>query len=462
MVVADASGVLSTQAVPAAQTLTLAGNSLSISGGNSVTLPSATNIYNTDGTLTGARTVTMGNNDLTFSGSGVLQKLSGASTVPSVVRLGRTSQEFEMGVAGAASHGFAATTAGDAWIKSTGAKSDMYFGSSSSGAIKFVTKNQIAMGVDTLGNIAIGNNGAQATEKLSVNGGSSPVAINVANTFGSARIAIGAAAGSYGLSNAGDFMLQNTANKGLALGTNGDNVRLYISNTGVVSINNLAGTGSRMVVADASGALSTQAVPSTSNIYNADGALSGPRTVNLATNNLNFQTAAGSLTMSSGHANAGPRLFSTDSLEIQAGSNPYQIALLPNGYTSIGGVSAAAGYKPVVTSKIVLNGSVANSINRISSATTLNDNHHTVIANAFTAGFTITLPTPSSATGRVYVIRKVDESSNAITFTFAGITGTNAIRVSDTSATAGAYINSLNYVKTLRIQSDGTDWYLLD
>jgi len=50
-----------------AQTLTLTGNTLSISNGNNVTL---CNIYNCDGTLTGNRTVTMSNNNLIFNTSG--------------------------------------------------------------------------------------------------------------------------------------------------------------------------------------------------------------------------------------------------------------------------------------------------------------------------------------------------------------------------------------------------------
>jgi hypothetical protein len=104
----------------------------------------------------------------------------------------------------------------------------------------------------------------------------------------------------------------------------------------------------------------------------------------------------------------------------------------------------------------------ANTITKITTTTTLDATYYTVLANAFTAAFTVTLPAPSTCSGRVYVIRKTDESTNAVTFTFTGITGSNAIRVTDTSASAGSYINSLNYVKTLRIQSDGTDWYLID
>lgn len=169
------------------------------------------------------------------------------------------------------------------------------------------------------------------------------------------------------------------------------------------------------------------------NIYTNDGTLAGNRVVTQAGSTLAFTGTA---------VNA----FSVDgpTFSVDAANNRV-------------GVGTAAP-----TSSFQVNGSVANSILRITAATTLNETHHTIIANAFTAGYAITLPAPSAATGRVYVIRKVDESSNAITFTFTGITGSNAIRVSDSSASAGTYINSLNYTKTLRIQSDGTDWYLID
>ena len=116
----------------------------------------------------------------------------------------------------------------------------------------------------------------------------------------------------------------------------------------------------------------------------------------------------------------------------------------------------------VPNSRLDVDGSIGTAINKTNIALTLDEKHRTILANAFTAGFAITLPAPSTCQGREYVIRKTDESSNAITFTFTGITGSNAIRVSDTSATAGQYINSLNYTKTLRIQSDGTNWVLID
>jgi hypothetical protein len=61
------------------QTLSISGQDLSISAGNTVTLPSGTNIYNSNGTLTGARTVTHGSNQLTFEGGVNGDYLVGAS-----------------------------------------------------------------------------------------------------------------------------------------------------------------------------------------------------------------------------------------------------------------------------------------------------------------------------------------------------------------------------------------------
>lgn len=68
----DGSGDVILQNLPTTsgipQTLSIAGNVLSISNGNSVTLPSSNpcNIYTCDGTLTGNRTVNMNNNSMIF------------------------------------------------------------------------------------------------------------------------------------------------------------------------------------------------------------------------------------------------------------------------------------------------------------------------------------------------------------------------------------------------------------
>jgi hypothetical protein len=95
-------------------------------------------------------------------------------------------------------------------------------------------------------------------------------------------------------------------------------------------------------------------------------------------------------------------------------------------------------------------GSFATAIRTVSSAATAAANDHTILCNTTTAGFTLTLPAANSATGRIYVIRKTDETNNVLTFS-------TAIKLSETTT-----FTSLNYLGTIRIQSDGTSWVRID
>jgi hypothetical protein len=74
--------------------------------------------------------------------------------------------------------------------------------------------------------------------------------------------------------------------------------------SGTTRVGSLSGTGSRMVVANATGILSTQAIPTftDTNIYNTDGTLTGTRTVSLANNVLSF--TGGQVSMGSTTANS--------------------------------------------------------------------------------------------------------------------------------------------------------------
>jgi hypothetical protein len=65
------------------------------------------------------------------------------------------------------------------------------------------------------------------------------------------------------------------------------------STSGKIKVSDLSGTGSRMVVADSSGVLSTSALPTSTNIYNSDGTLTGNRTVTMGSNTLTFSGTIG-------------------------------------------------------------------------------------------------------------------------------------------------------------------------
>ena len=75
---------------------------------------------------------------------------------------------------------------------------------------------------------------------------------------------------------------------------------------------------------------------------------------------------------------------------------------------------------------------------------------YTVLCDASTAGFTLTLPAASAATGRVYVISKIDNTENLLTFSPA------------LNLTKDITVTNLNYSRSFRVQSDGTVWNIID
>jgi len=160
------------------------------------------------------------------------------------------------------------------------------------------------------------------------------------------------------------------------------------------------------------------------------------------------------------------------------------MTILQNGFTGIGivGVDAAAkptqrldigsgnvrvrdintAYTPVAADKMVIadaNGVLRTttmpntnitSIVKITANYTTLATDYTILANATGSGFTLTLPAASASTGRILIIRKTDETSNILTFS-------TPIKISETTS-----FTTLNINTTIRIQSDGTDWYKID
>lgn len=76
--------------------------------------------------------------------------------------------------------------------------------------------------------------------------------------------------------------------------------------------------------------------------------------------------------------------------------------------------------------------------------------NYTLLCNTAGAGFELKLPDAREALGKIYVIRKIDETLNILTIS-------PPLKLTETTL-----ISSLNYPKTIRIQSNGTDWYVID
>jgi hypothetical protein len=81
---------------------------------------------------------------------------------------------------------------------------------------------------------------------------------------------------------------------------------------------------------------------------------------------------------------------------------------------------------------------------------TVVDTDYTILADATSTAFTLTLPAANASTGRVLIIRKTDETANVLTFS-------SAIKISESTS-----FTTLNMNTTIRIQSDGTAWYKID
>ena len=95
------------------------------------------------------------------------------------------------------------------------------------------------------------------------------------------------------------------------------------------------------------------------------------------------------------------------------------------------------------------NGSVATKVTTTSSSLTLNDSHSIVLYSSSTPG-TITLPTASGVSGRLYTIKKISPSG------FVNITPQSGEQVDNASV-----ITLANFNAYLTVVSDGSNWWIV-
>lgn len=149
----------------------------------------------------------------------------------------------------------------------------------------------------------------------------------------------------------------------------------------------------------------------------------------LATNNPNrfdgmlvYNTATGSSAIGAKAVKPGFFYYSNQSTNVNGGT---WISVGGIGTTALGVVATVAAY-------------------------TVLDTDSTIFCDAATAPFTVTLPDPVGNSGKVFIIRKTDATDNEITFSPSLV------------FSQGVMVSSLNYVKTIRVQSDGTNWNIID
>jgi hypothetical protein len=189
-------------------------------------------------------------------------------------------------------------------------------------------------------------------------------------------------------------------------------------------------------------------VPTGKTIILTDAPTAATSAANKAYVDTKIATADNGLTATSGNVKLGGTLTAATSITTNA-TNTLAIAGLQDG--------ANTDKMVVVDGSGVLKSVTAttrniNAITKVSAAYIVTATDYTILANASSGAFTLTLPDPAatSSLGRILVIRKTDETSNVLTFS-------RAIKISETRD-----FTTLNMNTTIRIQSDGTDWYKID
>ena len=94
--------------------------------------------------------------------------------------------------------------------------------------------------------------------------------------------------------------------------------------------------------------------------------------------------------------------------------------------------------------------STINAISTVTANYTALITDYTILSSCATGAITLTLPSAANSTGKVYVIRKIDDTDNLLNFS-------PALKQTETIT-----ISSLNFPKTIRIQSNGSSWYVID
>ena len=94
---------------------------------------------------------------------------------------------------------------------------------------------------------------------------------------------------------------------------------------------------------------------------------------------------------------------------------------------------------------------VISGLSTKTAAYTLVATDYTVLGNATTASFSLTLPTSVGATGQVYIIKKIDSTANTVTIT------TTSSQTIDGSASK---VLSYQY-DGFQLQSDGANWMII-
>ena len=161
-------------------------------------------------------------------------------------------------------------------------------------------------------------------------------------------------------------------------------------------------------------------------------------TISTATNN--------TINLNVPDASAGARGVVTTSTQTFAGTKTFQDSVAAAKAVKVGSTGNA-------NSTMEVDGSVSMAIKAVTSSYTVTAADNTILANTSTGTITVTLPSPSGITGRIYTIKKIGTGGidNQLTIT------PSAGSTIDGGASYVIY-NDWTYVT---LQTDGSNWYII-
>ena len=113
-------------------------------------------------------------------------------------------------------------------------------------------------------------------------------------------------------------------------------------------------------------------------------------------------------------------------------------------------LSIAAGTSP--NSTIQIGGSLATAVSTKTASYTAGTQDHTILCNTSAGALSISLPSPSGATGRIYAVKKISNDANAVSI--VTYYGSSTIDGQSTYTLASQY-------NSVIITTDGTSWYVI-
>jgi hypothetical protein len=291
------------------------------------------------------------------------------------------------------------------------------------------TLNQNTTG--TASNITASSNSTLTTlSALSLPGSqvSGNISGNAANVTGTVAVANGGTGQTTADAAFNALAPSQTSNSGKYLTTDGTNTSWASVSSGSGTVTSVAATVPSFLSISGSPITTsgTLAISYSGTALPVTNGGTGQTTASAAFNALSPITLTGDLIIGNG-TNSATRLG--------IGTNGY--VLTSNGTTATWSASSGGGGNPSVTTKIT--------------TYTITTSDSTVLCDATSAAFNVTLPTAVSVSGKTYVVKKIDSSANAITI------ATTSSQTIDTIATQTLGIQNAWLV----MQSDGSNWQII-